>query len=70
MKHYDDLLIQPWDIIEKNKMGFFDGNVLKYIMRYKQKGGIEDLRKARHYIEKLISIECSVENKKKNPLAF
>jgi len=58
--HYVDLEIQPWEVIEKNGLGFFDGNALKYIMRYKSKGGVEDLRKAKHYIEKLIEMETAI----------
>jgi hypothetical protein len=38
-------------------MGFFDGNALKYLARWREKGGIDDLRKARHYIDKLIEME-------------
>ena len=59
-QHYIDLEIQPWEVIEKNGLGFFDGNALKYIMRHKKKGGVEDLRKAKHYIEKLIEIEQGI----------
>lgn len=56
-KHYTNKKIQPWDVIEANQMGFFDGNALKYIMRYKEKNGVEDLRKAIHYLERLIEME-------------
>lgn len=55
--HYLTLAIKPWEVIEKNHMGFFDGNVLTYLMRFKSKGGIQDLEKARHYLDKLIEIE-------------
>lgn len=55
--HYKKKGIQPWEVIEENGMGFFDGNALKYLMRYKDKGGVDDLRKAIHYIEKLIELE-------------
>ena len=55
--HYKYKAIQPWEVIERNSMGFFDGNALKYIMRYKEKGGVEDLKKAIHYIEKLIEMD-------------
>lgn len=57
--HYLQKKIQPWDVIQANEMGFFDGNVLRYVMRYKEKNGVEDLRKAIHYLEKLIEIECN-----------
>lgn len=52
--HYKDKAIQPWDFIVSNNLGYLEGNVIKYISRWRQKGGVEDLRKAKHYIEKLI----------------
>ena len=57
--HYTTKKIQPWEVIEKNQMGFFDGNALKYLMRWKDKGGTEDLKKAVHYIEKLIDMNST-----------
>lgn len=55
--HYTNLAIQPWEVIERNELGFFDGNALKYIMRFRAKGGVQDLEKARHYLDKLIELE-------------
>lgn len=55
--------IQPWEIIERNGLDFFEGNVIKYVMRYKTKHGLEDLLKAKHYIEYLINKEQSKERK-------
>ena len=55
--HYKDKAIQPWDFIVSNNLGYLEGNVVKYITRWRQKGGVEDLRKAKHYIEKLIEVE-------------
>lgn len=46
--------IQPIEFIEANNLGFHEGNVVKYITRYKDKNGIEDLEKAKTYIEMLI----------------
>lgn len=54
--HYKDKPVQPWDFIAANGIGYFEGNAIKYLCRWKEKGGIEDLRKAKHYIEKLIEI--------------
>jgi hypothetical protein len=54
--HYKKQPIQPWDYIAANELGYFEGNVVKYVSRWKDKGGVEDLRKARHYIEKLIEL--------------
>lgn len=54
--HYQSA-IQPVDYINANNLGFLEGNVIKYITRYKRKGGVEDLRKARHYLDMLIQQE-------------
>ena len=51
--------IQPWDFIVANDLGFLEGNIVKYITRYKEKGGVVDLQKAKHYLEKLIELEDS-----------
>jgi hypothetical protein len=53
-KHYVKLLIQPWEIIERNKLDFWEGNALKYLLRWRYKNGVEDLEKAKHYIDYLI----------------
>ena len=53
--HYQ-VAIQPWDYIIANNLGYLEGNVIKYVTRYKNKGGIEDLRKAQHYLAKLIEV--------------
>ena len=58
-EHYK-LPIQPWDYIHTNGIGYLAGNVIKYVSRYKQKNGLEDLYKAKHYIEKLIEEEHKV----------
>ena len=54
--HYKDRKIQPWDFITANNMGFLEGNVIKYVSRHKEKHGVEDLKKARHYLDKLIEV--------------
>ncbi len=55
--HYKRKSIQPWDYIVANNIGFLEGNAIKYISRWREKNGIEDLKKAIHYIEKLIAVE-------------
>lgn len=55
--HYKRKAIQPWDYIAANEIGFFEGSAIKYLTRWRDKGGIEDLRKANHFIEKLIELE-------------
>jgi hypothetical protein len=57
--HYKGNAIQPWDYIAANNLGYFEGSAIKYLSRWKDKGGIEDLRKARHFVEKLIEIELA-----------
>jgi len=59
-QHYKDQNMQPWDYIAANKLGFFEGNMVKYVSRWRDKGGVEDLRKARHYLDKLIELETTV----------
>ncbi len=52
--HYKDMAIQPIDFITRNGLGFSEGCIIKYVCRYKHKNGVEDLRKARHYLDLLI----------------
>ena len=52
--HYKKYKIQPVEFIVKNNIGFCEGNIIKYILRFKEKGGVQDLEKAKHYIELLI----------------
>jgi hypothetical protein len=58
-KHYDKVGfgIQPLEYIIANELDFLEGNVIKYVSRYPHKGGVNDLLKARTYIEKLIERE-------------
>ncbi len=48
---------QPWEIIEEWNLNYWAGNVLKYLLRYPYKNGVEDLKKAQHYLEYLIKKE-------------
>lgn len=52
--HYKDMKIQPVEYIIANELGFCEGNVVKYVSRYKNKNGVEDLKKARHFLDILI----------------
>jgi hypothetical protein len=52
--HYKDMAIQPIQFIEGNELSFSAGNVIKYICRADKKGGVEDLEKAKHYIDLMI----------------
>jgi Protein of unknwon function (DUF3310) len=55
--HYRSLPHQPVEYIMANGLNFCAGNVVKYVSRYKAKGGVADLRKAAHYLQMLIEIE-------------
>ena len=55
--HYKDLTIQPVEFIHANNLGFCEGNVVKYVTRWRDKNGVADLKKAIHYLELLIELE-------------
>jgi hypothetical protein len=58
--HYQKHKIQPYTFITANELNFFQGNVIKYVVRYKDKNGIEDLKKIIHYCQ------LEIEEMKKN----
>lgn len=60
--HYKDMKIQVVEFCHANNIPFLPGNVIKYVTRYAQKNGIQDLEKARHYIDLLIEMEQKNEN--------
>mgnify|MGYP003631869231 FL=1 len=55
--HYKDMDIQPAEYIMRNGIRFAEGCVIKYVSRWRYKGGVEDLRKAMHFLEMLIESE-------------
>lgn len=62
--HYTKQSIQPWEYMEsvmtpKEFEGYLRGNVIKYISRYPEKAGLQDLQKAAHYLAKLIAVLTS-----------
>ena len=61
--HYKTQAIQPVQYIHANGIGFFEGNVIKYVTRWRSKGGIADLEKAKHYIDMLIELETEASNR-------
>ena len=61
--HYSKLSIQPVEYINANHLTYLQGNVIKYVTRYKDKNGVEDLQKAKHYIDLLIEFEDKDEKK-------
>jgi hypothetical protein len=65
-KHYKQFKIQPVEFIHINGLGYIVGNIIKYVCRYKFKNGVEDLRKARHYIDMLIEQEVKEDSLARN----
>tara|TARA_R110002020_G_scaffold32770_1_gene100403 strand:+ start:2583 stop:2843 length:261 start_codon:yes stop_codon:yes gene_type:complete len=59
--HYLKMKIQPSEFANKNNLPFAEGNAIKYICRHKDKGGKEDLKKAKHYIDMVIERDYSDE---------
>ena len=59
--HYKNLKIQPIEYIIKNNIPFPEGNIIKYVTRHREKGKIEDLRKAKHMLEFIAELEYGEE---------
>ena len=60
--HYENLKLDPLDIMFNNftreeYIGFLKGNILKYLLRYESKGGVDDLLKCKSYLDMLIAVE-------------
>ena len=55
-KHYNQG-IEMWEYAHSHGLDFFEGNIVKYITRWKNKNGIEDLYKAKQYLDKLIELK-------------
>ena len=61
--HYKDMAIQPAEYAEKNGLSLLEGNIVKYVSRWKKKGGLTDLQKIIHCAELIIEIHGIKENK-------
>lgn len=57
--HYKSLKIQPIEFIHANGIPFAEGSVIKYVTRWREKGGLADLEKAKHFLELLIELETT-----------
>jgi hypothetical protein len=55
--HYKDMAIQPVEFCQKNKLDYCEANVIKYICRWRNKNGLQDLEKVKHYVDLLIELE-------------
>lgn len=58
--HYKSLPIQPVEYITKNKIPYLEGNVIKYVTRHSNKNGIEDIKKAIHYLQLIAELHYDV----------
>ncbi len=65
--HYKGMKIQPVEFIHANGIPFIEGCVIKYVSRWRQKGGIDDLKKAKHFLEILIDLESNGDSYKDQP---
>lgn len=52
--HYVKYAVQPVEFIRRNGIPYIEGCIIKYVVRHRDKGGVEDLRKARHFLDMLI----------------
>ena len=66
--HNKSKAIQPVEYIHANGLGFCEGNVIKYVTRWKDKNGLKDLEKARHYLDILIQLESRNDSTRCNSL--
>ena len=54
--------IEMWDYAHSHNLDFFEGNIVKYVTRWKEKNGVEDLHKAKQYLDKLIDLVGEKDN--------
>ena len=66
-RHYVDLAIGPTEYSQRNGLGCCESAVVKYVTRHKRKGGLEDIRKAVHYLQLLEEIEYPAQGKELVP---
>ena len=63
-RHYMNMVVQPSEFINKNKLQFAEGNAIKYICRHANKGEVQDLEKAKHYIDMIIERDYTAPKEK------
>ena len=54
-------ILQHWDLVHIFKWDYFQGQITKYVMRWKDKNGVQDLKKARHFLDKYIELQPTEE---------
>jgi hypothetical protein len=65
--HYRKYTIQPTEFFYKNNIPFIEANIIKYTLRHREKNGLEDLLKAKHYLDILIELEYTNHESKEKP---
>ena len=60
--HYKSKGVQPVEYAHANDLSFFQGNVVKYVTRYKDKKGVEDVKKAIHYLQMILEFEYDIKS--------
>lgn len=60
-KHYNQGTLEVWDVTTDWNLNFLEGNIVKYVARHRTKNGLQDLLKARQYLDKLIDVETDRE---------
>lgn len=55
--HYKDMPLEHWDVVAIDNLDYFQGQITKYVMRWRAKGGIKDLEKGLHTLQKYIEVE-------------
>lgn len=63
--HYKKFVIQPIEFVHKNGIPFIEGSIIKYISRWRDKGGVQDLEKVKHYVDLLIELENAQDRQRK-----
>lgn len=59
--HYRKMKIQPVAFIHANNIPFIEGCIIKYASRWRDKGGVKDLEKIKHFVDLLIELESTVQ---------
>lgn len=65
--HYRTMAIQPAEFIQRNGIDYLAGNVIKYVVRHRRKGGAQDVRKAIHYCRLILELEYGEGEPARNP---
>lgn len=60
--HYKKQKIQHWDYVLANDIPYMEAQIIKYVSRWRHKNGIQDLEKAKHFLEKLLEVEYEKAN--------